>query len=198
MPASFCVVGLVRSRNCQYLPEAHLDGCRKPPLLHGDLPLPDEARREGDVLHCARWKSIHDLLILLRKAHAAGEEARVILKVGLDDLGLKFKKRYNPLNASREMIEGVLRRGSSRYTGSELRGNGATNVLHLRYLGLVRTSLMGTIGKALLYPFSVTSEVCAEHMFYALLQLEAHQEPHWHVGTTKATHGEEILRRGRG
>lgn len=36
--------------------------------------------------------------------------------------------------------------------------------------GLVRTPLMGQLGKLVLYPVSVAPDVCAEYMLYALLQ----------------------------
>lgn len=36
--------------------------------------------------------------------------------------------------------------------------------------GLVRTPLMGQLGKMVLYPVSVTPDVCAEYMLYSLLQ----------------------------
>ncbi|KAH9836142.1 uncharacterized protein C8Q71DRAFT_68266 [Rhodofomes roseus] len=121
----------------------------------------------------SRWKFIYDLLPLLRKAKEAGEEARVMSvlgpgsgwKVDLDDLGLK--KRYNPLKA---LTSAATYNDMMIESFAELEPR--MSFVHA-FPGLVRTPLMGTIGKVLLYPLSVTPEVCAEYMLYALL----HSQP---------------------
>ncbi|KAH9932854.1 uncharacterized protein B0H18DRAFT_952045 [Fomitopsis serialis] len=118
----------------------------------------------------ARWKFIYDLLPLLKKAKDAGEEARVMSilgpgsgwKVDLDDLGLK--KRYNPLKA---LTSAATYNDLMIESFAELEPR--MSFVHA-FPGLVRTPLMGSIGKVLLYPVSATPDVCAERMLYALLQ----------------------------
>ncbi|KZT69126.1 NAD(P)-binding protein [Daedalea quercina L-15889] len=125
------------------------------------------------LTYYARWKFIYDLLPLLRKAKDAGEEARVMSilgpgsgwKVDMDDLGLK--RRYNPLKA---LTSAATYNDLMIESFAELEPR--ASFIHA-FPGLVRTPLMGSVGKLLLYPVSVSPDVCAEYLLYALLQSPA-------------------------
>ncbi|TDL25332.1 NAD(P)-binding protein [Rickenella mellea] len=127
----------------------------------------------------SRFKFINDLLPLLQKAADAGEDAKAMSvlaagrgsKIDLDDLGLK--NSYGFINATLT---------SPTYTDCTVEEFGARNpsiaFTHIAP-GFVRTpsfsrlhwsmALLSPILMGIMYPFSVSSDDCAEYMLYALL-----------------------------
>ncbi|KAH9892461.1 hypothetical protein C8Q73DRAFT_746333 [Cubamyces lactineus] len=147
----------------------------------GRVETPEGIDRRLGLHYYARWKFIYDLMPLLQKARDAGEDAKVmsVLAAGhgkavdMNDLGVK---NYSPAKAGMT---------SPTYTDlmmeSYLEQNPGISFVHI-YPGVVRTPLLQTshpvlrylnpISYALLYPFSVAPEDCAEYMLYGLLQTE--------------------------
>ncbi|CDO75656.1 hypothetical protein BN946_scf184941.g9 [Trametes cinnabarina] len=126
-----------------------------------------------------RWKFIHDLLPLLRKAKDAGEDAKVMsvlapghgTSVDLNDLGLKKNYTFAKAGMTSPTYTDLMMQTFSEQ-------NPDLSFIHI-YPGIVRTPLLKTshpvlrylnpLTSALLYPVSVSPEDCAEYMLYALL-----------------------------
>jgi NAD(P)-dependent dehydrogenase (short-subunit alcohol dehydrogenase family) len=130
----------------------------------------------------ARWKFIRDLTPLLRKAKDAGEDAKVmtILAAGkggvidLDDLGLK--KGYSLYNSALAaatyndlMIESFAAQQPDMAFTHIFPGFVRTPILKLKHWAL---RPLNPLIYALLYPFSVSVDECAEYMLHALLEGE--------------------------
>ncbi|CCM06864.1 uncharacterized protein FIBRA_09170 [Fibroporia radiculosa] len=128
--------------------------------------------RKLALSYYARWKFTSDLMSLLREAKDAGEDAKVMSILGpgnggnidLDDLGLK--KNYGVLRTALTtpayndlMFEAFAERDPS------------ISFVHV-YPGAVRTPMLGTLMKIAFYPLTISPEDCAEHMLYALFNVE--------------------------
>jgi len=173
--------------------------------LKGRTETPEGIDRKLALHYYARWKFIHDLLPLVRKAKEAGEDAKVmsILAAGtggeidLDDFGLR--KHFSLTNAAGSavtyndlMVESFAEQDPDiAFTHS--------------YPGIVRTELFSFFGpfrhlaSALIYPFSVDVETCGENMLYALLQGESgayrRDDKGDDLGKTKNYYGSEEARK---
>ncbi|TBU33687.1 NAD(P)-binding protein [Dichomitus squalens] len=140
-------------------------------------------RRLG-LHYYARWKFIHDLLPLLRKAKDAGEDAKAIsvlaagvggTSIDVDNLGLR--KNYI---MSKPGVAGPTYTDLMMQSYAEQ--NPGLSFVHT-YPGIVRSELLtrshwsmrvlNPLLQALFYPVSYSPEDCGEYMLYALLQAPA-------------------------
>ncbi|KZT07074.1 NAD(P)-binding protein [Laetiporus sulphureus 93-53] len=120
------------------------------------------------LMYYARWKFIHDLIPLLRKAKDAGEDAKVMSVAGpglgngidLDDLGPKRNRGILNMRAQLSMYNDLMIEAFAERDPT-------MSFIHI-WPGIVDTPILGRFFWFLFYFFSVSAEECAEYMLCAL------------------------------